>query len=162
MTHAMLDGLLSGRSLCSMQHHDIMETFSALLAICEGNHRAPLDPPHKGQWRRALMFSLICAWANGWANNRDAGDLRRYRAHYDVTVIISARFPLMREVTYVTFPIWSDLGLRVLWQGKNTDPDMPRICNMNGKLESSKIIILRYIKGHRITHYGYWNREKHT
>ena len=33
------------------------------------------------------MFSLICAWTNDWANNRDAGDLRRHRAHYDVTVM---------------------------------------------------------------------------
>ena len=29
------------------------------------------------------MFSLICAWTNSWANNVDAGDLRRQRAHYD-------------------------------------------------------------------------------
>ena len=43
--------------------------------------------PHKGQWRRTLMFSLICARINGWASNREAGDLRGYRAHYDVTVI---------------------------------------------------------------------------
>ena len=35
----------------------------------------------------ALMVSLICAWTNGWTNYRDAGDLRRYRAHHDVTVI---------------------------------------------------------------------------
>ena len=42
---------------------------------------------HKGQWRGALVFSLICAWTNNWANNRDVGDLRRYRAHYDVTVM---------------------------------------------------------------------------
>ena len=63
-----------------------METFSALLAFCEGNHRSPMDPPHRGQCRGALMFSLICAWTNGWANNRDAGDLRRNRAHYYVTV----------------------------------------------------------------------------
>ena len=40
-----------------------METFSALLALCEGNHRSPVDSPHKGQWRGALMFSLICAWS---------------------------------------------------------------------------------------------------
>ena len=40
------------------------------------------------QWRGALMFSLICAWINGWVNNRGAGDLRRHRAHYDVIVII--------------------------------------------------------------------------
>ena len=43
--------------------------------------------PHKGQWRGALMFSFICVWINGWVNNRKAGDLRRYRAHYDVTVM---------------------------------------------------------------------------
>ena len=42
---------------------------------------------HKGQWRGALIFSLICAWTNGWINNRDAGDFRRHRCHYDVTVM---------------------------------------------------------------------------
>ena len=36
-----------------------METFSALLARCEGN--SPVNSPHKGQWRGDLMFSLICA-----------------------------------------------------------------------------------------------------
>ena len=45
-------------------------------------------PPHKGQWRRALMLSLICVWINGWVNNGEAGDLRRHRAHYDVTVMV--------------------------------------------------------------------------
>ena len=34
------------------------------------------------------MFSLICAWTNGWASSRDAGDFRRHRAHYDVTLMI--------------------------------------------------------------------------
>ena len=33
------------------------------------------------------MFSLICVWIDGWENNRKAGDLRRYRAHYDVIVM---------------------------------------------------------------------------
>ena len=41
----------------------------------------------KGQWRGALMFSLICAWINDWVNNREAGHLRRYRTHYDVIVM---------------------------------------------------------------------------
>ena len=66
-----------------------MEIFSALLAFCAGNTPVPVNSPHKGQWRGALMFSLICAWANSWVNNRDAGDLRRHHAHYDVTVMIS-------------------------------------------------------------------------
>ena len=64
-----------------------METFSALLTICAGNSPVPVNSPHKGQWRGALVFSLICVWINGWVNNREAGDLRRYRAHYDVTVM---------------------------------------------------------------------------
>ena len=51
-----------------------------------GIHRWSVNSPHKGQWREALMFSLICAWMNDW-NNREAGDLRRHRAHYDVTVM---------------------------------------------------------------------------
>ena len=41
-------------------------------------HRPPMNSPHKGQWRGALMFSLICAWTNGWVNNWNAGDLRRH------------------------------------------------------------------------------------
>ena len=41
----------------------------------------------KGQWRGALMFYLICTWINGCINNREAGDLRRHRAHYDVAAM---------------------------------------------------------------------------
>ena len=52
-----------------------------------GIHRSPVDSPHKGQWRRALIFSLICASTNGWTNNRGAGDMRHHHAHYDVTVM---------------------------------------------------------------------------
>ena len=48
---------------------------------------SPVNSPHKGQWHGALMFSLICAWINGWINNREAGDLRSHRAHYDVIVM---------------------------------------------------------------------------
>ena len=55
-----------------------------------GIHRSPVNSPHKGQWRGTLMFSLICVWINGWVNNGGAGDLRRYRAHYDVTVMCNA------------------------------------------------------------------------
>ena len=47
----------------------------------------PVNSPHKGQWRGALMFSLICAWINDWVNNCEAVDLRRHRGHYDVNVM---------------------------------------------------------------------------
>ena len=52
-----------------------------------GIHRSPVNSPHKGKWRGALMLCLICAWINGWVNNREASDLRRHRAHYDVNVM---------------------------------------------------------------------------
>ena len=52
-----------------------------------GIHRSPVNSPHKGQWRGALMFSLIYVWINDWVNNREAGDLRRCRAHYDAIVM---------------------------------------------------------------------------
>ena len=52
-----------------------------------GIPRSPVNSTHKGQWRGALMFSLLCARINGWVNNREAGDLRRYRSHYDVIVM---------------------------------------------------------------------------
>ena len=64
-----------------------METFSALLALCAGNSLVN-SPQHKGQWLEALVFSLICAWINGWVNTGEAGDLRRHRAHYGVTIMI--------------------------------------------------------------------------
>ena len=57
--------------------------------FARGIHRLPMNSPHKGQWRGALMFSLICASTNSWANKWDTGDLRRRRAHYDVIVMIS-------------------------------------------------------------------------
>ena len=53
-----------------------------------GIHWSPVDSPHKGQWRGALLLSLICAWTNGWANNRDAGDLRRHGARYGAMVMV--------------------------------------------------------------------------
>ena len=64
-----------------------MEPFSALLALWAGNSPVPVNSPHKGQWRGALMFSLICAWVNDWVNNREAGDLRRHRGHHEVIVM---------------------------------------------------------------------------
>ena len=60
-------------------------------------HRSPVNSPHKGQWRGALMFTLVWAWINGKVNNRGAGDLRRHHAHYDVNVmgLYSLDIPVM-------------------------------------------------------------------
>ena len=52
-----------------------------------GIHRSPVNSPHKVQRRGALMYSLICAWINGWVNNREAGGFKSHRTHYDVIVM---------------------------------------------------------------------------
>ena len=56
-------------------------------------HRSPVNSLHKGQWRGALMLSVICAWISGCVNNREAGDLRRHWAHYDVAVMVYPCLP---------------------------------------------------------------------
>ena len=83
--HTLMDGRMYN-SVSWWRHQ--METFSVLLAICAGNSLVTGEfRAHKGQWREALMFSLIWVWINGWVNSHEAGYLRRHRAHYDVTVM---------------------------------------------------------------------------
>ena len=68
-------------------HDDVIKWkhFPRYWPFVRGIHRSLVNSPHRGQWRGALIFSLICAWINGWVNNREAGDLS-HRAHYDVIV----------------------------------------------------------------------------
>ena len=76
--------------------HDVVikwKHFPRYWPFVRGIHRSPVNSPHKGQWCGALMFSLICAWINAWADNREAGDLRRNRTHYDV-IVMTHDFPL--------------------------------------------------------------------
>ena len=77
-----------------------------------------MNSPHKGQWRGALMFSLICVWINGWANNREAGYLRRCRAHNDVTVMSVEKGVFFRQVSAKrgVFKLGSEQGC-TLWSG---------------------------------------------
>ena len=91
-----------------------METFSALLALCAGNSPVPVNSPHKGQWRGSLMFSFICVWINGWVNNREAGDLRRYRAHYDVTVMTESNGIANNDIPLCRYMLqqWTELPIQ--------------------------------------------------
>ena len=77
-----------------LKHDDVIKWkhFLCYWPFVRGIRWSPVNSPHKGQWRGALMFSLICVWINGSINNREAGDLRRYRAHYDVIVMKKSSF----------------------------------------------------------------------
>ena len=63
-----------------------METFSALLAICAGNSPVPAEFPAQRPVTRS--FYVFFDLRLNKQLNKLAGDLRRYRAHYDVTVLI--------------------------------------------------------------------------
>ena len=74
---------------CSNEHDDVInwKHFPRYWPFVRGINLSPVSSPHKGQWRGALMFPLICSWINVWASNREGGDLKRHRAHYDITVM---------------------------------------------------------------------------
>ena len=78
----------------AFSHDDVIKWkhFPRYWPFVRGIHRSPVNSPHKGQWHGALMLSLICVWINGRVNNREAGDLRRNRQHYDVSVMRCALF----------------------------------------------------------------------
>ena len=69
-------------------------TFGSNICLGNNNNICEQNPPvtggfsHKDQWKRTVMFSLICAWTNDWANKLDAGELKHHRAYYDVIVMI--------------------------------------------------------------------------
>ena len=72
-------------------HDDVIKwkDFPRYWPFLWGIHRSTMNSPHKGRWRGALVFSLICAWTNGSVNNLETGDLRCHRTHYDVTVMLN-------------------------------------------------------------------------
>ena len=79
LTGLMLAPMFFGHSM--FDHDDVIKWkhFPRYWPFVRGIHRWPVNYPHKGQLRGALMFSLICTWINGWVNNIETGDLRRHR-----------------------------------------------------------------------------------
>ena len=71
------------------KHEDVKQWkhLPSYWSFVRGIHRSPVDSPHKGQWRGALMICLMCTWTNNWANCPYMDDLKRHRPHYDVTVM---------------------------------------------------------------------------
>ena len=65
-----------------------METFSALLVLCERNPPVTGVFPSQRPVTRSFGVFFDVRMNNGWANNWDVDDLRRHRTHYDVTVIL--------------------------------------------------------------------------
>ena len=64
-----------------------METFSTLLAVCARNSPATGELPAQKPMTRSIDIFFDLRLKTGWAHNHEAGDLRRHRAHYDVTIM---------------------------------------------------------------------------
>ena len=90
----------------------ISKDFPRYWSFVNGIHRSLVDSPrHKGQWRRPSIFSVIWAWTNGWTNDGDAGDLRRHRAHYVVTVM---QRHTGKDVTSVRSQSWHRVDFKLV------------------------------------------------
>ena len=69
-----------------------METFSALPAFCAGYSPVTGEFPTQRPVTRSFdVFFIFCTWISDWANDREAEDLRRHCAHYDVTIMYRSR-----------------------------------------------------------------------
>ena len=70
--------------MTTLSNGDIFRVNGPLCGEFTGHWWIPLTKASDAElWR----FLLIYAWADGWVNNREAGDLRRHHVHYDVTVM---------------------------------------------------------------------------
>ena len=118
MNECLDQRLLSNISfiLESNPHDDIKwKHFPRNWPFVRGIHRSCRIPRTKAG-DAELMFSLICAWINDWVNNREAGDLRRHRGHYDVNVMVlfnfSCHLPIRGEIGQGGWVSVSKCGLR--------------------------------------------------
>ena len=112
MSYAVLECSQHWYQALPEPHDDVIKWrhFPRYWPFVRGNHRSPVNSPHKGQWRGALMLSFICVWINGWVNNGEAGDLRRHRPYYDVIVMNVNKSSVwycgnLTVTTYVIIPI---------------------------------------------------------
>ena len=123
-------------------HDDVIKgkQFPRYSPFVRGINRSPVNFPHKCHWHGALMFSLICVWINGWVNNRETGDLKRYRAHYDVTVMTTD----IREITnnmHVVRRIGCVIPQHIVSQELNKHNSLPSIANLWYKSNKSQIFL---------------------
>ena len=95
-------------NVCDPWWRHQMETFPRNRPFVRGIHRSPVNSPHKGQWREALMFSLICTRINDWVNTREAGDLRLDRAQYDINVMQKSKATIRFDRSYMQYGHWHD------------------------------------------------------
>ena len=135
------------------QHDDVIKSkhFPRYWQFVRGIHRSPVNSPHKGQWHGALVFSLICVWINGWVNNREAGDLRRYCAHCDVSAMATRiylsrpqHFPIHYPLSMAGWTqIYHQLSTNIWYKSKVHWATWSRTCVLNASLNILRITYMQ-------------------
>ena len=82
-----------------------MEKNSALLAICAGNSPVTGEFPAQRPVTRSFDILFDLRRINGWVNNRGAGDMRRHRAHYDVTAMDQKSGHISQTIKLKAIPV---------------------------------------------------------
>ena len=96
------------RSDCYVKHDNVIKWKHLQRYWCfvRGIILSPVDSPHKVQWPGALMFSLMCAWTNGCANNRDALTSHFTKEHSPHTFIYHILVPYSDPVIWAAVGSW--------------------------------------------------------
>ena len=114
-------------------HDDVIKwkLFPRYWPFVRGIHRSLVKSALKGQWRGALMFSLICARIYGWVNNGEAGDLRRHRDYYHVIVMFKVVFSWSNSVVHTkgNWDTWRGLAQKT-WKPTGTNKKWPDIIEL--------------------------------
>ena len=96
----------AGASTGPVGHHMMTSSNGNIFRVTGPLCVSPVNSPQRGQWHRALIFSLICAWINGSVNNREAGESSAYRS-YDDDVIMVAMASQITSLTIVYSTVYS-------------------------------------------------------
>ena len=154
----MENGIINLKTSKFAVHDDVIKWkyFPRYWPFVPGIHRSPVNIPPKSQWHGALIF-FICALTNSWANNRDAGDLRRHRAHYGVIVMrcywqIAILWNRHHRHILLTGIRWNRTGIIARMDDCTTirgwDDYLPLVCFRGyGILSARSVAILRAAEG---------------
>ena len=136
---------LDGFQIYLLYHDDVIKWkhFSHYWLFVRGIHQSLVNSPHKGHWRRVMIF-FIFTWTNVWVNNGDVGDLRHHHTHYNITVIIFKPFGVEAWIFWaenIIITTGADASAQYWWVTEN---ESIFLCFLNIN-QASKVCLLQVL-----------------
>ena len=125
-------------------HDDVIKWkhFPRYWPFVRGIHLSAVNSHTKASDAEHRCFLWSAPWLNGWVNNREAGDLRRHRGHYDV-IVISSRHD--RELSCDNLIMhWNSLTVFRVRTYQVTTNLVIRYCNKSGSCTCTFLIHFTY------------------